>query len=42
MFHAVFSHAYLFLIPLAILEGRLLAIACGIAAGLGVLNPFIA
>jgi membrane-associated protein len=42
MLHLVFSHAYLFLIPLAILEGPLLAIACGVAAGLGALNPFIA
>ena len=42
MLHAVFSHAYLFLIPLAILEGPLLAIACGVAAGMGALNPFIA
>lgn len=42
MLHAVFSHAYFFLIPLAILEGPLLAIVCGIAAGLGALNPFIA
>ena len=42
MLHAVFSHAYFFLIPLAILEGPLLAIVCGIAAGLGALNPFVA
>lgn len=42
MLHAVFSHAYLFLIPLAILEGPLLAITCGVAAGLGALNPFVA
>lgn len=42
MLHAVFSHAYFILIPLAILEGPLLAIACGVAAGLGELNPFIA
>lgn len=42
MLHAVFSHAYLFLFPLAILEGPLLAICCGVAAGVGVLNPFIA
>jgi membrane protein DedA with SNARE-associated domain len=42
MIHAIFSHAYFFLVPLAILEGPLLAIACGVAAGLGVLNPFIA
>ena len=42
MLHAVFSHAYFLLIPLAILEGPLLAIACGVAAGIGALNPFIA
>ncbi|MGH6674483.1 MAG: DedA family protein [Xanthobacteraceae bacterium] len=42
MLHLVFSHAYLFLIPLALLEGPLLAIVCGVAAGLGALNPFIA
>lgn len=42
MLHAIFSHAYYFLIPLAILEGPLLAIACGVAAGVGALNPFIA
>jgi membrane protein DedA with SNARE-associated domain len=42
MVHAVFAHAYFFLIPLAILEGPLLAIACGVAAGTGALNPFIA
>jgi hypothetical protein len=42
MFHAVFLHAYLFLILLAILEGPMLAIACGVTAGLGILNPFIA
>lgn len=42
MLHLVLSHAYLFLIPLAILEGPLLAIACGVAAGLGALNPFVA
>jgi membrane protein DedA with SNARE-associated domain len=42
MFHLVFSHVYLILIPLAVLEGPLLAIACGIAAGLGAINPFIA
>lgn len=42
MLHAIFSHAYLLLIPLAVFEGPLLAIACGVAAGLGALNPFIA
>lgn len=42
MLQAVFSHTYFILIPLAILEGPLLAIACGVAAGLGALNPFIA
>ncbi|HUO56218.1 MAG TPA: VTT domain-containing protein [Candidatus Paceibacterota bacterium] len=36
------SHLYLFLIPLAIIEGSLLAIVCGILGSLGVLNPFIA
>jgi membrane protein DedA with SNARE-associated domain len=40
--HAVFSHGYFFLVPLAILEGPLLAVACGVAAGLGALNSFIA
>ncbi|MGB6535526.1 MAG: hypothetical protein WBF58_06135 [Xanthobacteraceae bacterium] len=42
MLHAVFSHAYFLLIPLAVLEGPLLAIVCGIAAGLGKLNLFVA
>lgn len=42
MLHAAFSHAYFFLIPLAILEGPLLSIVCGAAAGLGAINPFIA
>jgi membrane protein DedA with SNARE-associated domain len=42
MLQAVFSHAYFILIPLAILEGPLLAVACGVAAGLDALNPFIA
>ncbi|MDE2212984.1 MAG: hypothetical protein KGJ34_00375 [Patescibacteria group bacterium] len=38
----VIAHAYLILIPLAILEGPLLAIACGVGAGLGYLNPLLA
>ncbi len=42
MLHDVFSHAYFLLIPMAILEGPLLSIVCGVAAGLGALNPFIA
>lgn len=35
-------HGYLLLAALAILEGPLLAIACGVGAGLGFLDPFIA
>lgn len=42
MLTLIISHAYLFLIPLAILEGPLLAVVCGVAAGLGYLNPFVA
>jgi membrane protein DedA with SNARE-associated domain len=42
MLHVVFSHAYFVLIPLALLEGPLLSIVCGAAAGMGALNPFIA
>ena len=42
MLHIVQTHAYFFLIPLAILEGPLLAIVCGVAAGLGYINGFIA
>ncbi|MGH7141351.1 MAG: DedA family protein [Minisyncoccia bacterium] len=42
MLNLVISHAYLFLIPLAILEGPLLSIVCGVAAGLGYLDPFVA
>jgi len=42
MFHIVLSHAYFVLIPLALLEGPLLSIVCGAAAGMGVINPLIA
>lgn len=42
MLELVLAHAYFFLIPLAILEGPFLAIACGVAAGLGYLNVFVA
>jgi membrane protein DedA with SNARE-associated domain len=42
VFHLIFSHVYLILMPLAVMEGPFLAIACGIAAGLGAINPFIA
>lgn len=34
--------AYWFLIPLAVIEGPLLALLCGVAARFGYINPFIA
>jgi membrane protein DedA with SNARE-associated domain len=36
------AYAYLVLVALAIVEGPFLSIACGVAAALGYLNPFIA
>jgi membrane protein DedA with SNARE-associated domain len=36
------SHAYYALFILAVLEGPLLAIACGVLVGVGFLNPFFA
>lgn len=42
MLEQLLNYPYAFLVPLAIFEGPLVAVACGVGAALGYLNPFIA
>jgi membrane-associated protein len=42
MLEQLLLYPYAFIIPLAIFEGPLLSVACGVGVALGYLNPFIA